>query len=822
MKAALLSLTLFMMITAAFASEPAERRGRIVENRGQMNEEVDFYLCGKNKTFYFTSEGITLALNNGASSGRWVIKMVFMGVDRPVKPRAFSRHEALLGFFKGKDEDGITRVPAYGRIVYTNLWPGIDLIYTLEGNRIKYRFLLRPEADAAQIRLKYLGATGVILNEAGGIEIETPAGSILDGRPFTYQVIDGTRREVCSSYLLEEMREEGAFLLGFHLEDRDPSAPLVIDPEMLLYCGYLGGQHDEKGYGIAVDGEGSVYVTGMTHSPAPEFPAKAGPDLTYNGDCDAFVAKVNPAGTSLLYCGYIGGSDWDCGFGVSVDGQGNAFITGETYSSESSFPVKGGPDLSHNGKCDAFVAGVNASGTELLFCGYIGGAENDYGTRIAPDKYGNVYVTGGTFSPASTFPVHLGPGLVHQGEEDAFAAKVIPGGAGLAYCGYIGGEKSEKGVGIAVNADGNAFLSGWTSSSEKEGFPVTTGPDLTYNGGWEDAFVARLSPDGRDLEYCGYIGGSERENGAGMALDAQGCAYVTGSTRSPETTFPVLKGPDLTHNGGEDAFVAKVDPKGTGLVYCGYIGGSKNDKGWDIVLDGLNRACITGLTSSGPADGFPCIAGPGAQHQGKEDAFAARVDDDGSALCYCGYIGGAEDDHGHDIAVDHRGGVYVTGFTRSTALDGFPVLKGPDVSHNGLADVFLARITTLALTADAEVLSESQGGAIRFALNAGDKDRGYILLGSVSGTSPGTSLPGGKAVLPLNWDAFTNLVITQINTPHFSDFSGNLDSSGKGAALFDTLGPLPPGFLGTVIHFAALLDGPWDAPSNSAAVEIIP
>ena len=287
-----------------------------------------------------------------------------------------------------------------------------------------------------------------------------------------------------------------------------------------------------------------------------------GPDLTDNGGTDAFVAKVNRTGTALDYAGYIGGSGSDVGFGIAVDPSGNAYIIGQTSSSQASFPETVGPDLTHNGGVDAFVAKVNRTGTALDYAGYIGGSGFDEGLGIAVDRGGNAYITGYTTSSAASFPDTVGPDLTYNGgTTDAFVAKVNATGTALDYAGYIGGSGTDLGFGIAVDPSGNAYITGQTSSSQTT-FPDTVGPDLTYNGGGSDAFVAKVNRTGTALDYAGYIGGSSTDRGRGIAVDRGGNAYITGQTSSSQTTFPDTVGPDLTYNDGRDAFVAKVGRSG--------------------------------------------------------------------------------------------------------------------------------------------------------------------------------------------------------------------------------------------------------------------
>jgi hypothetical protein len=472
----------------------------------------------------------------------------------------------------------------------------------------------------------------------------------------------------------------------------------VLDPAVLVYCGYIGGNQGDYGSGIAVDSVGNAYVTGYTISMQFSFPVAVGPDLTYNSDYDAFVAKVNSSGTALSYCGYIGGENKDAGHAIAVDSGGNAYVTGETLSTEATFPVKTGPDLTYHGgtymQGDAFVAKVDSSGTELSYCGYIGGSLDDYGWGIGVDGAGNAYVAGNTSSTEADFPVAVGPDLTHNGGIfDAFVAKVNPTGSGFVYCGYIGGAGTDVAQDIAIDGYGNAYITGYVGTTEAT-FPVTVGPDLTYNGGTYDAFVAKVIPSGGGLSYCGYIGGSDWEGGRGIAVDSAGNAYVTGYTSSTEATFPVNVGPDLTHNGTKDAFVAKVNALGTELSYCGYIGGSGEERGNGIAVDSAGNAYVTGYTYSTEAT-FPVTLGPDLTLNGSNDAFVAKVKSSGTALSYCGYIGGSLIDGGGGIAVDGLGNAYVTGDTSSTEAT-FPVIGGPDLTHNGgTYDAFVAKISTI-------------------------------------------------------------------------------------------------------------------------------
>ncbi|MBM4430405.1 MAG: hypothetical protein FJ026_08690, partial [Chloroflexi bacterium] len=609
-----------------------------VENRGQTDPRVAFYVQGHDKTLYFTSQGITLALSgprlDSAGPGtrvisapqiaarpafaqtcrfpseptrreQWALKLEFLGANGAVLPVGQQQTPATVSYFKGPPAEWKANLKTYSSIVYPELWPGIDLVYSGTTDRLKYQFVVRPGADPGQIRLAYRGATTVSLDEAGRLQVSTPVDAFHDDRPMAYQDrADGQRTEVEVTY-----QTFGAFAYGFRLGSYDPTQTLVIDPALLVYCGYIGGADDDRANGIAVDRFGCAYVTGYTESDATSFPVGVGPSTVYSGGyADVFVAKIDAAGSGLIYCGYIGGDRSEVGYDIAVDAGGRAYVIGSAESDEGSFPVTIGPYLTHSGDQDAFVARVNASGTGLDYCGYVGGLGSDWGNGIAVDSAGHAYLTGYTESSENRFPVTDGPDRTYNGQGDAFVAKVKADGSGLDYCGYIGGSFADWANSIAVDSAGQAYVAGYTDSDESS-FPVLGGPYLTYRGGF-DAFVASVQADGLALRYCGYVGGSDYDEAYGIALDGEGRAWLTGYTESDQTSFPVAVGPDLSFNGGfTDAFVARVRADGSGLESCGYLGGSGLDVGRSIAVDSNGNVHITGYTESSQ-DSFPVTGGP--------------------------------------------------------------------------------------------------------------------------------------------------------------------------------------------------------------------
>jgi len=670
---------------------------------------LGYVVRGSGVTVWLSESGLTYRLHRAsedesqAVASSWVVALDLVGAT-PRPPVGEDLLPTRVSYFKGPKSAWRSGLPSYGSVRYREPWPGVDLVVGGRAGELKSTFVVRPGADAGVIRLAYSGASAVRLGPDGVLVVETPLGDIREQPPVAYQDVDGRRVEVAASFELEKGSEPGLQAYRFRVGGYDPARELVVDPVTLVYCGYIGGSGDEYGRGIAVDALGRAYVTGRTESTEATFPVTVGPDLSYNGgDADVFVAKVAATGTALDYCGYIGGAGDDEGSAVAVDAAGNAYVTGRTESTEATFPVTVGPDITYNGGSeDAFVAKVNADGTALVYCGYVGGVDVEWGYGIALDTEGNAYVTGLTHSSEATFPVTVGPDLsFNGGNGDAFVARVNATGNAVDYCGYIGGSGGDRGLDIDIDGESNAYVAGRTTSTEAT-FPVTVGPDLSYNGGSGDAFVAKVDATGNALDYCGYIGGLNSEYGIGIAVDDAGNAYVTGYTTSTESTFPVTIGPDLTFNGLMDAFVAKVDVDGSTLDYCGYVGGLVDDLGSDVDIDPLGNAYLSGNTDSTEAS-FPVTVGPDLTFNGVNDAFVARVRPDGSFLDYCGYIGGSDWDYGVAIAVDAVGNAYLIGDTNSSEAS-FPVTVGPDLTYNGsgpyAGDAFVAKVSSFDLLAD--------------------------------------------------------------------------------------------------------------------------
>ncbi|MCX7013225.1 MAG: SBBP repeat-containing protein [Candidatus Sumerlaeota bacterium] len=709
-----LALLLVMIAPANEAGEavqPAvdESFGKLpvyfVENGGRMDQSVAYYVQGQDKTLYFTPGGVTFALTGrregSESTERWVVRLEFLDANPNARPEGQDPAEATISYFKGKPSEWRSGLHTYGALVYRDLWPGIDLVYRGTVSRLKYEFVVRPGADPARIRMAYRGATSVSLNSQGQLEVATPLGGFHDDTPVAYsQKAAENKQEVAVCYRLAPCDGAECPVIDFEVGAYDPCQTLVLDPAMVVYCGYIGSAQGDAAHSVAVGPDGSVYVAGHTYAPSTGFPTKTGPDLSQNGDIDAFVAKVNPSGASLVYCGFIGGGSSDYANDVAIDSLGNAYVVGQTNEPDSAFPVTVGPDLTANGWWEAFIAKVSPTGATLQYCGYIGGAGYDSAQAVAVDANGNAFVTGYTNSSETSFPVKTGPDMTYNGGSDwgdAFVAKVNSSGTGLAYCGYIGGAGNDYGVDICLDSSGRAYVGGGTPSSEST-FPVKVGPDLTFNGGEEgygngDGFVAKISATGNQLVYCGYIGGADGDQVHTVNVDTTFHLIIGGVTSSSEATFPVIGGPDLTYNGAGDLFLGKVTENGSALEWCGYFGGADEEYNGGVRIGNAGSLYVFGTTKSSEAT-FPVKSGPDLTYNGGYDGFVARLREQGFVLDWCGYLGGALDEWCLSAAVLNGIDVYVGGETQSPESS-FPVKVGPDLIFNGAppdSDGFIAKI----------------------------------------------------------------------------------------------------------------------------------
>src|SRR5438876_73683 len=634
--------------TAAREARVSETYGKLPlhfeANRGQTHEDVCFLARGPGYSLFLTPTGTALTLTKQESSahkpaahgkpeprGRatgTVLRMTFAGANPDPRVTGLEELPGKANYFIGNDPaNWRTSVPTYAKVRYADLYPRIDLLYYGNQRQLEYDLVVRPGADPTRIVLDIQGADRLQVDAQGALVLQTTVGPIRQRKPVIYQELDGVRKDIPGGYVLK-----GEHQVGFKVAAYDASQALVIDP-VLSYSTYLGGSGEDRDPAIAVDAAGNAYVTGHTES--RNFPTTTGAFQTgfgggamSSGQGDAFVTKLNPAGSALVYSTYLGGSGPDDGKGIAVDAAGNAVrASGHTagagvavdaagdacmtgYTSSTTSPTTAGafqPSYGGaSGSSNAFVTKLNPTGSALVYSTYLGGSGGggDYGQGIAVDVAGNAYVTGITSSSdfpttAGAFQTTFGGGLY-----DIFVTKLEPTGSALVYSTYLGGSALDKGYGIAVDTSGNSYVTGLTYSTD---FPTTPGAIQTtysegglYSGG--DAFVTKLNAAGSALVYSTYLGGRGTDMGRAIALQYPN-VYVTGHTESYD--FPTTTGAFQTMHdavSGTDVFVAKIadimsPPAPTPAARADFNGDGKSDILWRNSSTGENYVWLMNGTT---------------------------------------------------------------------------------------------------------------------------------------------------------------------------------------------------------------------------------
>lgn len=683
-----------------------------IENRGQLDEAARYYRPGTRAAVHFTAEAVvfdfrddTIGAQEAASRGKaspgpsgsndadglsssrgHVLRIRFVDANPNPDIEAQNLLPTRYNYFIGNDP-GRWRsdVPAFGEVVYRDLWPGIDLVFHEDRGAIRYEVRAVAGADPRLAEFAYEGAEKVVRLEDGSVQIDTPIGIFTDLQP-------------------QDGEWSGSFAWS-------PSPKTISDPQGsrdetdLTWSTYLGGSNTDYGFGGERDESGNIYVVGATWS--SDFPTTSGSyDETYNYGPDVFVSKFDPSGSVLVYSTYLGGTEYDTGYSIAVDDDGCAYVTGFTYSTD--FPTTPGAfDRTCIGdRADVFVTKLSSSGSNLVYSTYLGGDIHDwwigdFGYGIAVDTGHCAYVVGHT--DASDFPTTPGAFDRAIGGADAFVTKLNDAGSALEYSTYLGGSNHDVAYGVAIES-AYAIVTGDTQS---EDFPTTSGAyDQTYNG-QEDVFVTRVNLAGSDLGYSSYLGGSLFETGYGVAVDGGGYAYVTGTTNSSD--LPTTTGAyDQSFNGSRDAFVAKLDTWGPTLSYSTFLGGSDSDGEASlgaIAVDSQGSAYIASTTRSSD---YPTTSGAFDEtYNGGDDACLTKLNADGSELLYSTFLGGDVRDNAWDLDIDDAGSAYIMGLTSG---GDFPTTSGAyDPTHNGSDDAYVAKLYTAGRGAIAGTVSGAQG-----------------------------------------------------------------------------------------------------------------
>jgi len=664
--------------------------------------------------------------------------------------------------FMGRDsKQWHSDLPTYAGVEYRGIYSGIDAVFHGNQQRLEYDFIVAPGADPRVIGLDVEGVAGMRIDSRGDLELRAGSSTLEFRKPIVYQEAAGQRRRINGNFA-----RRGKHRVGFSIGPYDRSRPLIIDPT-LVYSTYLGGSYADTGKAIAVDSSGDVYITGSVTS--SDFPVSPGAfETTFPASTAAYVAKLNPAGTALVYATYFGdpypGNTTTTG--IAVDDSGDAYLTGYT---DYDFPTTPGA-FDTGGEYPyvtfAFATELNPAGTGLVYSTLLAGTEssgahNTTGYGIAVDTGENAYVVGTTTS--STYPTTAGAYQTTQGCTSCFTGfvtKVNAGGESLSYSTYLG-TGSNRPYAIALDSAGDAFIVGDTPTAS---FPVTPGAYLTAASEPEALFVTKLNPTGTALSYSTFLdewSSASVDWPHAVAVDSSGYAYVTGTT--PYAHFPTTPGAYQTNLlDNTDAFVTKLNPTGSALVYSTLLPGETD--GYGIAVNSAGQAFVDGTSNAADLPTTPGafqIAQPTTSTNGFLTVFSA----DGSSLAYSTYLGlAAQNDYSemsymYGIALDSSGDVYLVG----TAPQGFPTTAGAlkatltpvttgDGSQyptNGIVMKFgFAGSATLTITPASlpagmagsefsETLAATGGtGTVTFAVTSGSLPAGVTLTadGALSGT----------------------------------------------------------------------------------------
>jgi hypothetical protein len=645
-------------------------------NEGQTDSQARFLSHGKGYSLALTGREVLLALPSSPqafqSRGGFphpfpnskraltvkisTIRMCLKGARPSPEAEGMEKLPGFSNYFIGDDPSKWrVKVPQYAKVKFKQVYPGVDMVYYGNRGRLEYDFIVAPGTDPKVIQLAYDGVNRTRV-KSGDLRLNVGASELVFKAPRIYQKKEGREIPVQGRYV-----RAGDNKVGFEISPYDHSRPLVIDP-VLDYSTLLGGSTWDSIYGLAVDTSGDACVVGST---AGSFPTTSGSyQPSFTGANDIFVAKLSADGSTLLYSTYLGGSNTQSGSSILLDANGNAFATGGTNSTD--FPTTSNSyQPVYPGGSPGVLFELSADGSKLLYSTFlplgaggivmdpsgnlftIGGAAiqkihpggggaadflattnlqgSAYGSlsAIAVDNGGSPYVTG--FTQASNFPTTPGAfDTIYRGPQEAFVAKFSADLSTMIYSTFFGGSGVHYGNSIAVDRNGNAFITGSSSGN----LPITPGAFQTVaTGTASNCYAAEISSDGSSVLYCTYLSGSYAQQGAAIVLDSNGHIFLTGWENSP-SGFPLTAGAYQTTGAAATAFIAKINPAGGGssdLVYCTLFGGNNVTYGDSLALDGQNNVYIGGYT---PSTVFPVstTAFQKTYGGGTYDGFAAKFD----------------------------------------------------------------------------------------------------------------------------------------------------------------------------------------------------
>lgn len=707
-------------------------------NQGQ----TAFVSRGNGYEFEISASGAQMALRESAKSPA-VAQMQFVGANLNPEIHGDGELRGKINYFIGSDASTWqTGLPTFSKVQLSEIYPGINLVFHGNQRQLEYDFTVAPGANPDAIKIRFTGVDRISITPDGQLVLQMGAGQICQPKPGIYQTFATGRRMISGGYKILDART-----VAFEIGDYDRSLPLVIDP-LLSYSSFFGGLTSDLGWAIALDTNsfadspnGYIYVAGQTLS--KKFFTVGASQTNFGGgklDGDAFVAKFTNPATNLLYLTYLGGTNDDGALGLAVDAAGNAFIGG--YTDSTNFPT------------------VNA-----LYPHIASKYNADFG-----------------FNPGS-----------------GFVAELDPTGSQLIYSTYLGGSYENAVEAIAIDSSDNAYVVGYTSSTN---FPVTpnalqktllcTNDEfINFNG-----FVTEIAPNDASLVYSTYLGGTNYDVATSVAVDPNNYVYVAGYTAS--TNFPIINAPtniftnfpaiqylnDATNADGRtpfDAFVTKFPPLSTqpssisSLVYSTFLGGTNDDMAYGIAADSTGAAYVTGWTAStnfpvffpspsatNPPGLYSFLTTNGVFVSGVSNAFLTKIAPQGSNILGSLVFGGRGMDIGYKVAVDSAGNAFVVGAETSTNFPTTNTFSFTAATNSGNADVFVASFNPDWSVMNYSVCIGGRHNDFGYGIALDSSDNAFITGSTVSTNFP-TQFAGRFAFTITNLTYITNVIdITNI------------------------------------------------------------
>jgi len=684
-------------------------------NAGQTDPSVRFLLRTQLGTFFFTPSEVVLAPSQAAPGDIPLRMRFLDANPNPRIRGSVPRSATVNYLIGSDPERWHTGLSTHSEIRYEDLYPGVALAYSADGRPLKGTYTIAPGTDPQRIRWRYEDGEASVDEAGRLQVRMGSGATLTEEAPIAWQEVDGRRAPVSARYSISADGSVGfavgdydrrwpltidpvieystylggsifdiawsiavdagghAYIAGYAASSNFPTVDpyqagpggqgdafvAKFDPDGTpVYSTYLGGSYLDYATGIAADAQGNAYVTGTTGS--VNFPTKMAFQPAYAGSWDAFVTKLNADGSALVYSTYLGGSNQENYINagspgaIAVDGAGNAYVTGNTQS--ANFPTAQPFQPKLNGTVDAFVSKLSASGTTLVYSTFLGGERAETGWAVAVDYRGQAIVTGDTtsfaFPTANAFQPQCAPSFAQCW--DAFVTRLSASGTALVYSTYLGGNDQEyidRGMGIAVDGEGTAYVTGMTGSPN---FPLRNAYQAAY-GGQIDAFVARFGRRGKLLSST-FFGGSNSDVGYGVTVgvppaqpgSVPGGVHVSGLTLSQD--FPVADPIQGVLGGFEDPFVAKFTPSVNGLVYSTYLGGTDGREEYGSTGIGLDAQGNVYMTGGSEATDYPTVNPYQPSPHGSYDVVLTRIGAGSGAGASeaVGSVGECTSERGHD------------------------------------------------------------------------------------------------------------------------------------------------------------------------------